>query len=168
MRPEPLVGGLFAILCRGATVLSGQQAVLGGLSAMLRGSQAVLSGALDDLHTKVRPARGLLIRGVAPRHRQIARGGSLIARERREISRVRDGVAFAGGVKTRSGGLLTLLGRAFTDGTGDLMLTRIRTGVEVAITRLLVTIGSDLVPLGARLIAIRARLIAVRTRLVGV
>jgi hypothetical protein len=135
--------------------------VLGGLSAILRGSLAVLSGTLDDLNTKVRSARGLLIRGVALRHRQIARGGGLIARERREISRVRDGVAVAGGVKTRSGGLLTLIGRAFTDGTGDLVLTRIRAGLEVAIARRLVTIGSDLVTLGARLVAVRARLIGV-------
>ena len=161
MRPEPLLGGVFAVLCRRATFLSGQHAVLGGLSAILRGSLAVLGGTLDDLHTKVRPARGLLIRGVALRHRQIARGGGLIARERREISRVRDGVAIAGGVQTRSGGLLTLMGRALTDGTGDLVLTRIRAGPEVAIARRLVAVGSDLVPLGARLIAVRAGLVGV-------
>ena len=53
------------------------------------------------------------------------------------------------------------MGGAFTDGTGDLVLTRIRAGLEVAITRRLVTIGSDLVTLGARLVAVRARLIGV-------
>src|ERR1035438_893475 len=42
LRPEPLLGGVFAVLCRRATFLSGQHAVLGGLSAILRGSLAVL------------------------------------------------------------------------------------------------------------------------------
>jgi len=74
---------------------------------------------------------------------------------------VRDAVAVAGGIQTRPGGLLTLIGGALTDGTGDLVLTRIRAGLEVAITRRLVTVGSDLVTLGARLVAIRARLIGV-------
>jgi hypothetical protein len=158
---QPLLGSLLAVLCRGATILGGQYTVLGRLSAMLRGAGAVLSGALDDLHTEVRPPAVLLIRGVSLRHRQIACVGGLIARERREVTSVGNSVAHAGRVQTRSSGLLTLMGGALTDVTGDLMFTRIHAGREVAIARRLVAVGSDL-------IAVRARLIAVRTRLIGV
>jgi hypothetical protein len=83
-----------------------------------------------------------------------------IARERREISGVRDAVAVAGASR-RIRRSVTLMGGALTDGTGDLVLTRIRAGREVAIARRLVAVGSDLVTLGARLVAVRARLIGV-------
>jgi hypothetical protein len=47
-------------------------------------------------------------------------------------------------------GLLALAGRPLADGTGNLILTRIRAGLEVAIARRLVTVGSELVTPGAR------------------
>jgi hypothetical protein len=93
-----LLGGLLAVVCRGATVLGGEHAMLGGLRAMFRGALAVLGGTHDDLHTEVRLAAGLLNLGVALGHRQIARGGGLVSRERREITGMRDGVAVCGGV----------------------------------------------------------------------
>jgi hypothetical protein len=128
--------------------------MLGRALAILGGALAVLGGTHNDLDTKVRPGSRLLKFSVALLHRQIASGGGLIPRERHDIARLRDGVALTGDVQTRSAGLLTPLGGALTDVTGDLVLTRIHAGREVAITRRLVAVGSDLVAVGARLVAV--------------
>jgi hypothetical protein len=129
--------------------------MLSRLPAMLRSARAMLGGTHNDLDAKVRPGPGLLKLSVALHHRPIARGGGLIARQRREIARVRDGVALARDVQTRSAGLITPLGGALTHITRDLMLTRFHAGPEVAITRRLVAVSRDLVAVGARLVAIR-------------
>lgn len=128
--------------------------MLGRVRAIRRGALAVLSGTHDDLDTKVGPGPGLLKLSVALHHRQIARGGGLIARERRKIARLRDGVALAGDIQTRSAGLLTPPGGALTDVTGGVVLTRFHAGPEVAITRRLVAVSSDLVAVGARLVGV--------------
>jgi hypothetical protein len=103
----------------------------------------------------------LLKFSVALRHREIARAGGLIPRERREIARLGDCVSLAADGQTRSAGLLTPLRGALTDVTSDLVLPRVHAGREVAITRRLVAVSSDLVAVGARLVAVRARLVAV-------
>jgi len=128
--------------------------MLGGVLAILRGALSVLGSTHDNLYSKVRPGSGLLKLGVALRHRQIARGGGPIARERREIARLCDGVALTGAMQTRAAGLLAPLGCALTDVTGDLVLTRFHASREVAITRGLVAVGSDLVAVGARLVGV--------------
>ena len=103
----------------------------------------------------------------ALRHRQIARGGSPISRQRPQIAGLRDRVALMRALKARRGGLLSLERRAPTDVTAGLVLSWIDAVPEVAITRGLITIGSSLVAVRARLVSLTARLITVCERLLS-
>jgi hypothetical protein len=57
----------------------------------------------------------VLVVGVTLDHRQIARGGSPIARQRRQIAGLRGRVTLVGALKARRGGLLALTRRAPRD-----------------------------------------------------
>lgn len=88
--PQPLRGGLLAVVHRGTAILGGEHAMLGGRGAVRGSSLALLSSAHDDLDAKVRPSPFLPIGDVALRHHQIARIGGLVSRGRGDLACVRD------------------------------------------------------------------------------
>src|SRR5580704_15885036 len=160
--------GLPAIRRCRVAVPSGLRALLGGLLAEVPGALTLLRGANDDLRDGDRQFVVLLEFGVALRHRQIARGGSPIAHQRRQVAGCGGLVSFMGALKACRGGVLTLERRAPTDFTAGLVLSGIDALREVAIGGGLIAFGASLVSLTASLIAVGERLIAVRERLIAV
>jgi hypothetical protein len=114
-------------------------------------------------------ARGilLLVGGLALRHREIARVGGVVARQRCEIAGICDRVTLVGRVQTRLGGLPALAGGALADVTAELVRARIDAGREVAVAGGLIAVGGPLVAVGAHLIGVRQGLVAVGKRLLA-
>jgi hypothetical protein len=110
----------------------------------------------------------LLEFGVTLRHRQMARGRSPIAHQRRQIAGRGGRVSFMGALEACRGGVLTLERRAPTDFTAGLVLSGIDALREVAIAGGLIAIGGGLVAFGASLVSLTASLIAVGERLIAV
>jgi hypothetical protein len=160
--------GLPAIRRCRVAVPSGLRALLGGLLAEVPGALTLLRGANDDLRDGDRQFVVLLEFGVALRHRQIARGGSPIAHQRRQVAGCGGLVSFMGAFKACRGGVLTLERRAPTDFTAGLVLSGIDALREVAIAGGLIAIGGGLVAFGASLVSLTASLIAVGERLIAV
>jgi hypothetical protein len=107
----------------------------------------------------------VLVFGVTLCHRQIARGGSAISRQRRQIAGLRARVALVRALKADRGALLALERRAPTDLTAGLVLSRIEDVRGVAIAGGLITIGGRLVAVRARLVLLTARPITIGQRL---
>jgi len=108
------------------------------------------------------------VAGVARRHRDIARGRSLIACECCDVAGVSGRVALLGGVHAVRGRLVALTSAALTDLPGALMLLRFDAVREVTIAGGLVAICRYLIAVGAGLVAVRTGLIGVCERLVGI
>ncbi|MCA1699108.1 MAG: hypothetical protein LC790_09500, partial [Actinobacteria bacterium] len=94
-------------------------------------------------------------------HRAIASGGGLVARERREITRLRDCVTPPAGLQTRliaqdaqTARLRALVRAALAHVTTELVRKRADTPRQIAIASGLIALGSQLIAVGARLIAV--------------
>jgi hypothetical protein len=107
-------------------------------------------------------------RGVVLFDREITHIGGEIARQRRQVTGVRDLVTLSRGNQARLGAVAALARAALTHVTAERVRNGIDTRREIAIAGSLIAIRRQLVAIGARLIAVSARLIAVRERLIAV
>ena len=167
-RLQAVTGALLAVYRRRFAIPSCLRPMLRGLRAVVRGALALFGGTDDQVRTGDCARVVLLVISITPRHREIARGGSPISRQGRQIARVRGLVALVRALKARHGGLLTLERRTPTDLTAGLMLSWIDAVREVAIAGGLITIGRGLVAVRAPLVLLTTRLLAVGQRLLGV
>jgi len=136
---------------------------------MLRGALALGAGGHRDVRAAERRRVVVLLgRGLALIDPEIARLGGQVARLRGVIAGKRERVTLVGGAETRTSGLValtsglvartsglvTLLGGVLADALAEIVRPRAATGLEVAVARSLLIVGSILVAVGARLVAV--------------
>ena len=144
------------------------RAMLGSLRAMMRGALSLLGGAHDDLHAADR-AFGVVVKPrVLVRHREIARGGRVVACRGGDVTGVRCCVSLAGDLQSHAGGLLALAGRTLADIAAELMGFRVDAVGKVTIACGLIAIRRVLIGIGQRLVVLAAGVVGVGQRLVGV
>jgi hypothetical protein len=163
-----VTGALLAVCRRSLAVAGRLRAMLCGLHAGVSGAPALLGGAHDDVSGADRKRVVVLAIDITLRDRQIARCGSLISCQRRQIASLGARVALAGARKAGRCGLLALERRAATDVTAGLVLAGIGAMREIAIAGRLIAIGGGLVAVRACLVSLTARLIAIGQRLVAI
>jgi hypothetical protein len=173
-RLPAVAGALLAVSRCSLAIAGGLHAMLSGLHAEFPGALALLGGAHHDLRARARARVVVLVVGVTLDHRQIARGGSPIARQRRQIAGLSGRVTLVGALKARRGGLLALtrrapcaVRRAPTDITARVVLSGVDAMRGVAIAGGLIAIGRGLVAVGTCLVSLTARLITVCQRLIA-
>src|SRR5450755_797003 len=103
-RLPAVAGALLAVSRCSLAIAGGLHAMLSGLHAEFPGALALLGGAHHDLRARARARVVVLVVGVTLDHRQIARGGSPIARQRRQIAGLSGRVTLVGALKARRGG----------------------------------------------------------------
>jgi hypothetical protein len=167
----PAVAGALLAVCRcSLAIAGGLHAMLSGLHAELPGALALLAGAHHDLRARDRTRVVVLVVAVTLDHRQIARGGSPIARQHGQIAGLSGRVTLVGALKARRGGPLALTRRA-PCAVRTSRLASCARGVdamrEVAIAGDLIAIGRGLVAVGTCLVSLTARLITVCQRLIA-